>query len=110
MRKPAGVATLIAPIAFVLFLLTAGSASAQYREFTGKVDKKSKREIMVDNRMGDKLKFRRLKGTQVEGERSSWKEIKKDDWVIVHWKMMDNPRKAYRIIVTPPKDEAGEDL
>ena len=29
---------------------------------------------------------------------------------MIHWKMMDKPRKAYKIIVLPPKKEAGEDL
>ena len=111
---------LIALVAFVLPVSLAGVASAQYREFTGKVDKISKKKLIVDNRMGDKVTFDRLKGTEIEdtrsaegrkkGKREGWKDLKKNDWVTVHWKMMDKPRKAYKIIVLPPKKEAGEDL
>jgi hypothetical protein len=111
---------LIALVAFVLPVALSGVASAQYREFTGKVDKISKKKIYVDNRMGDKVTFDRLKGTEIEdtragggkkkGKRDEWKDLKKDDWVTVQWKMMDKPRKAYKVIVLPPKKEAGEDL
>jgi len=111
---------LIALVAFVLPLSLAGVASAQYREFTGRVDKINKKKLIVDNRMGDKVTFERLKGTTIEdtrgdagdkkGTRESWNDLKKEDWVTVHWKMMDKPRKAYKIIVLPPKMEAGEDL
>ena len=111
---------LIALVAFVLPVALSGVASAQYREFTGKVDKISKEKIYVDNRMGDKVTFDRLKGTEIEdtragggkkkGKRDEWKDLKKDDWVTVQWKMMDKPRKAYKVIVLPPKKEAGEDL
>jgi hypothetical protein len=111
---------LIALVAFVLPLSLAGVASAQYREFTGRVDKINKKKLIVDNRMGDKVTFERLKGTTIEdtrgdagdkkGKREAWKDLKTQDWVTVHWKMMDKPRKAYKIIVLPPKKEAGEDL
>ena len=111
---------LIALVAFVLPVSLAGVASAQYREFTGKVDKINKKKLIVDNRMGDKVTFERLKGTEVEdtrseagkkkGKREAWKDLKKEDWVTVQWKMMDKPRKAYKVVVLPPKKEAGEDL
>ena len=111
---------LIALVAFVLPVSLTSVASAQYREFTGKVDKISEKKIYVDNRMGDKVTFERLKGTEVEdmrsgagkkkGKRDAWKDLKKGDWVTVQWKMMDKPRKAYKVIVLPPKKEAGEDL
>ena len=111
---------LIALVAFVLPVSLVGVASAQYREFTGKVDKISKKKLIVDNSMGDKVTFERLKGTAIEdtrgdadkkkGKREGWTDIKKNDWVTVHWKMIDKPRKAYKIEVLPPKEEAGEDL
>jgi hypothetical protein len=85
-------------------------ASAQTREFTGKVDKISKSELIVDNRMGDKVKFEKLDSTTVEGEKKEWKSVKKNDWVTVHWKMIDKPRKAYKVVVLPPRTEAGEDV
>src|SRR5262245_11195178 len=97
-------AVLLAPLAL------SGVASAQTREFTGKVDKISKTEVIVDNRMGDKVKFEKLDSTTVEGEKKEWKNVKKNDWVTVHWKMIDKPRKAYKVVVLPPKAEAGEEV
>ena len=105
MRK---LATGIA-LAALLALLLPGIDSAQFREFKGKVDKISKRELIVDNRMGDKLKFKPAKDVVVEGEKDAWKKLKKGDWVIASWKMMDNPRIAYKIVVIPEVKEAGED-
>jgi hypothetical protein len=45
----------------------------------------------------------------VEGEKTELKKLKKSDWVKVSWKFIDNPRKAYKILVIPAKKEAGED-
>ncbi len=101
--------------AFVLFALLALSlvapsdASAQMREFTGKVDKITKKKIFVDNRMGDKVSFVKVDETVVEGEKTEWKKIKKSDWVTVSWKMMDKPRKAYKIHVIPTPEDKGDD-
>jgi len=105
MRK---LATGIALLA-LLALLMPGIASAQFREFKGKVDKISKRELIIDNRMGDKLKFKPAKDVVVEGEKDAWKKLKKGDWAIVSWKMMDDPRIAYKVVVIPEMKEAGED-
>ncbi len=104
--------SLILAVAFLLPALGAGSAFAQsYREFSGKIDKINKKKMIVDNRMGDKVTFERLKGTEVSGqEKAKWKDLKKNDWVTVSWKMMDKPRKAYKVEVLPPKEEAGEDM
>ena len=41
--------------------------------------------------------------------RASWEEIKKNDWVTVSWKMIDKPRKAYKVMVKPPKADKAED-
>jgi hypothetical protein len=109
----------LAPVALVALLVAlafGGVASAQYRDFSGKIDKLGKTKMIVDNRMGDKVMFERIETTEIEdtsgGDRpkKSWKDLKKDDWVTVQWKMMDKPRKAYRVIVLPPKKEAGDDL
>jgi hypothetical protein len=101
---------VVALFALLAPVVVAGSASAQMREFTGKVDKISKAEVIVDNRMGDKVKFEKIDSTTVEGEKSEWKNVKKNDWVTVHWKMIDKPRKAYKVVVLPPKAEAGEEV
>jgi len=105
MRK---LSTRIALLA-LLALLLPGIASAQFREFKGKVDKISKRELIIDNRMGDKLKFKPAKDVVVEGEKDALKKVKKGDWVIVSWKMMDNPRIAHKLVVIPEVKEAGEE-
>jgi hypothetical protein len=45
----------------------------------------------------------------VEGEKDAYKRVKKNDWVLVSWKMADNPRVAYKIVVLPDAAEEGED-
>ena len=109
---------LIALVGFVMPLALADVAQAQYREFSGKVDKINKKQLIVDNRMGDKVQFDRVKGTAVsdtrtdvdDDARAKWKDLKKGDWVTVKWKMADKPRKAYEVIVLPRRREAGEEL
>ena len=101
---------MVALVALLAPLFVPGSASAQMREFTGKVDRINKEEVIVDNRMGDKVKFLRLDSTEVGGEKTDWKKVKKNDWVTVSWKMVDKPRKAYKMVVLPPREEAGEDV
>lgn len=101
---------LISIVTLALSLAFAGVASAQMREFTGKVDKITKKgKLIVDNRKGDKVSFVRIDTTEVTGEKTEWSKIKKEDWVTVSWKMIDKPRKAYKINVLPPRKEAGED-
>ena len=105
MRKITTGIVLLALVA----LLVPGLAAAQMREFRGKVDKINKRQVIVDNRMGDKLRFKPADDVVVEGEKDAYKRVKKNDWVIVSWKMVDNPRVAYKIVVLPDQEEAGED-
>ena len=99
--------TLVAAVLLTLSaLVAAGSVSAQMREFTGRIDKISKKKMIVDNRMGDKVSFVPADGTAVEGEgKAEWKDLKKKDWVTVSWKMIDKPRIAYKIVVLPPKED-----
>jgi hypothetical protein len=106
LRSFALVALVLAAVPVVL----AGPALAQYREFSGKVDKISKKKIFVDNRMGDKVSFVRVDETVVEGEKTEWEKIKKNDWVSISWKFVDKPRKAYKVVVKPAPEEEGEDM
>ncbi len=99
-----------AALAALLALVVPAAASAQYREFSGRVDQVSDDKLIVDNRMGDKVTFIKVSDTVVEGEKTSWDKLSKDDWVSVSWKMMDKPRKAYKVRVTPPQEEVGEDV
>lgn len=86
-----------------------GTALAQYREFSGKVDKIDSKKIYVDNRMGDKVSFAKVDDTEVSGTKDDWKKIKKNDWVTVSWKMIDKPRKAYKILVQEPKEDDADE-
>ena len=56
-----------------------GAASAQMREFVGKVDKIDDKKLIVDNRKGDKVSFDKVAETTVEGTKTEWKAVKKDD-------------------------------
>jgi len=97
-------------VLLALALVAPSLASAQYREFSGRIDKIGKKKMIVDNRMGDKVSFVRTKETEVSGEgKSTWRELRQKDWVVVSWKFTDKPRIAYKIVVVPPKEEAGED-
>jgi hypothetical protein len=95
-------------------VLAPGAALAQYREFTGRIDKINDKKMIVDNRQGDKVTFDKVPDTKVddthEAKKKTWSDLKSDDWVTVKWKMVDKPRKAYEVIVLPPKSEAGEEL
>lgn len=116
MRRMARRFALIALVTFVLPIATVSVASAQYREFTGKIQRINRGKMIVDNRMGDKVTFHRLKETKIDDtsgedrEKQSWDDLKSDDWVTVKWKMIDKPRKAYEVIVLPEKEEPGEDM
>jgi hypothetical protein len=104
-RKTFGITLL----AFGLALAGAATASAQVREFTGKVDSISEKKIIIDNRQGDKVSFSKLDDTTVEGLKTSWADVKKGDWATVEWKFVDKPRKAYKVTIIPPKEEVGEE-
>ena len=96
-------------LALGLCLFAALDAAAQTREFTGRIDRVDEEKLIVDNRMGDKVSFARADASVVVGEKSSWEDLKQSDWVTVHWKMIDKPRKAYKVLVLPPRKSEGED-
>lgn len=93
-------------LAAIVALLAPTVASAQMREFTGRIDRVSKKKMIVDNRMGDKVSFVPIETTEVTGEgKEKWKDLKKKDWVTVSWKFVDKPRKAYKVKVLPPRED-----
>ena len=57
--------------------------------------------------VGDKVSFVFIPETEVTGEKKSVKKVRKGDWVTVSWKFVDKPRKAYKIVVLPPREEDG---
>ncbi len=97
--------SMLAVSFLTLAVLTPSPASAQYREFSGRIDMVKKNKFIVDNRQGDKVSFVFIADTEVSGEKKSVKKIKKGDWVTVSWKFVDKPRKAYKIVVLPPREE-----
>lgn len=98
----------LALIAAALVLPLAASAE-MYREFSGKIDKVGDDKVLVDNRMGDKLVFEKAEDVKVQGDKEEWSALQADDWITVSWKMMDKPRKAYIVKVTPPPEEMSGD-
>jgi hypothetical protein len=110
MRKAVSVIALVLMIFSVGALVASSDASAQYRQFKGKIDKIDKKLVIVDNRKGDKVKFMKMDETVVEGEgKASWEDLKKGDWASVDWKFIDKPRKAYKVLVIPAPPEEGDD-
>ncbi len=107
----------LALVVVALSVVLPGMASAQYREFNGKIDKIDGNKVIVDNRQGDKVSFNKLaettvavaEGAQLPEKREKWEDLKKGDWVSVSWKFVDKPRKAYKVTVQMPKEEAGAD-
>ncbi len=60
--------------------------------------------------MGDRLRFERTGETTVSGHsgerrRASWADLEPGDQVSVRWKLEDEPRKAYEVIVLPPRSD-----
>jgi hypothetical protein len=110
MRKVSGriaVRVLVA-MALALPLFLSSEASAEFREFSGKVTGISGDKLVIDNRQGDRVSFRRSEATTVTGAKKSWQAIERGDWVSVSWKMVDKPRIAHKIVVMPPKQKPRE--
>jgi hypothetical protein len=110
MLKILGRLALVTFIAAASPLLLPSVSHAQLRDFEGKVDAVNEKQIIVDNRKGDKLTFVKGDDTTVEGDKKAWSDIKKNDWVAVSSKMLEKPRKAYKVVVKPaPPDAAVEE-
>lgn len=85
---------------------------AQNREFSGKIATVGEKKMLVDSLMGEQVRFRRTEATVVSDQRppqmrssprESWEDLRVGDSVAVEWRLADKPRKAYRIIVLPPR-------
>ncbi len=108
MRKISGRVAVWVLIAVALPLILTSDASAEFREYSGKVTEISGDKLVIDNRQGDRVSFGRSDATTVTGEKQSWQAIERGDWVSVSWKMVDEPRIAYKVVVTPPKQQSRE--
>ncbi len=103
MRKLPGRTAVCALVATALAIVLSNSASAEFREFSGKVSEISGDQMVIVNDRGDRVSFRRSAATTVTGVKSSWQAIEKGDWVSASWKMVDEPKVAYEVVVMPPK-------
>jgi hypothetical protein len=108
MRKISGRFAVGALIAVALPLMFSNEASAEFREFSGKVTEISGDELAIVNRHGDRVSFRRSGATTVTGAKQSWRAIERGDRVSVSWKIVDKPRIAYKVVVMPPKRQSHE--
>ena len=108
MRKISGWFAVGALIAVTLPLMLSNEASAEFREFSGTVTEISGDKLVIDNRRGDRVSFRRSAATTVRGAKQSWQAIERGDRVSVSWKMVDEPRIAYEVVVMPPKQKSRE--
>jgi hypothetical protein len=107
MRKSAastslcGIALLLAVVAFSV---PVHEASAQGREFVGRIVSISGDRMRVDSR-GDKMDFKASRSTRVKGQgKSDWGSLAKGDRVSVSWKMTDASPIAHSVVVMPPRD------
>jgi hypothetical protein len=108
MRKISGRTAVGVLFAVALPLILSNEASAEYREFSGKVTEISGDELVIDNRQGDRVSFRRSGATTVTGAKKSWQAIEQGDSVSVSWKMVDKPRIAHKVVVKAPKQKSRE--
>ena len=89
------------------------------REFSGLIQsyKKTGRKagFVLDNRMGDKVKFLKAEDVEVVDSRGSdkpiteWEKLKNGMYASVCWKFTDDPRRAYKVTVKPEPKDDGED-
>ena len=79
MRKISGRVAVWVLIAVALPLILANEASAEFREFSGKVTGISSDELAVENRQGDRVSFERSEATTVTGAKQSWGAIERGD-------------------------------
>ncbi len=108
MRKISGRIAVRVLIAVALPLILSNEASAEFREFSGKVTEISSDKLVIDNRQGDRVSFGRSEATTVTGAKKRWQAIEKGDWVSVSWKMVDKPRVAHKVVVMPPEKKPRE--
>ena len=109
MRKYGRKAAFAFSLMVAAALLAPGIASAQLRDFNGEVQSINETKIIVDNKKGDKITFEKSADTAVEGNVTAWDAIKKGDWVAVASKMLEKPRKAYKVVVKAKPADAAVD-
>ena len=95
---------LAAIVALASPFFLSSDAVAQYRDFSGTVERVSSQQLVVANRKGDVMSFSRSDATTVSGAKGSWGAIAAGDSVSVSWMMMDSPVVAHRVVVSASKN------
>jgi len=97
-RRGIGIAVAVAVATFAFApAVRALECDGMQRSFDGELQSVKDKQIVVDNKKGDKIKFEKHTNTTVTGLRSSWEELKKGDYVTVCSKMLEKPRYAYAV-------------
>ncbi len=123
MRKSSIWVGWLAAAALVAPLFAASMAWADcegMRAFRGEIQKFKKTGrragFVLDNRMGDKVKFEKAEGVTVTDTRAvekkaqKWEDLKNGLYVEACWKFTDKPRLAYAVTVEePPAEDAVEE-
>lgn len=84
----------------VLVLLAAAPATAQVREFNGKVVGVSGGSLSVESRRGETLTFAKGPATKVQGK-PGWGALAVGDRVLVRWQLQG--RVAQTVVVLPSR-------
>ena len=99
---------VLAAVAVVMMVVAVGlaapgEAQAQYRQFTGKHRQDQQEEADRRQPQGRQGLVRegRTRPRSPARTRRLGQDLKKGDWVTVDWKMIDKPRKAYKVNVLP---------
>jgi hypothetical protein len=106
MRKISGRTAVWALVALPMIL--SSEASAEFREFSGKITEISGDKMAIENRRGDRVSFKKSDATTVSGAKKRWQAIEVGDRVSVSWKLVDEPRIAHKVVVLPPEQKSTE--
>jgi hypothetical protein len=90
---------LAGAIAVILSITLAAAAQGQLRDFSGTVVSTGAQELKVKGSRGDTRRFARIEGVRVDGQRTSWDELRVGDTVVVGWSLTDEPVAARRVHV-----------
>lgn len=75
--------------------------SDEYRQMNGTVASIDGGKLVLAQRGGAEVPFRKAGGVEVMGERRSWGAIAKGDRAIVAWDISDSPAIAHQVCVLP---------
>lgn len=102
-------ARVLALLALMSPLWAAEPASAQRRDFVGRVQSIDAQSLHVKDRRGNQMSFVRAENTLIEG-RSEWGAIAPGDKVLVRWNLTTGIARHVVVIEDAPKAPIGNAL